>query len=317
MPEPQLTAHSRPARPAARSTGGLGPITVIKLGGSALVDDALKAAIARDVVRVRDEGLRPLIVHGGGPQISAELTRRGLANEFRAGLRVTTPDAMDVVRMVLVGQVQRDLVGLINRDVPLAVGVSGEDADTITAVRHRPEVGGEPVDIGRVGEIIKVDTALLDALLVQGFIPVVSPVARSAEDGFVHNVNADTAAAALAAALGARDLLMVTDVKGLYADWPHGDEIVSRLTAAQLEALLPHLTSGMLPKAEGCLRAVRGGVRSAHIVDGRVPHAVLTGALADKPLGTTIVPDGSSLRPRAERGTTHEHQRRHGERPRA
>ncbi|WBO65109.1 acetylglutamate kinase [Streptomyces camelliae] len=301
MSEPQLAVHGRPARPAARSAGGRGPITVIKLGGSALVDNELKAAIARDVVRARDEGLRPLVVHGGGPQISAELARRGLANEFRAGLRVTTPGAMDVVRMVLVGQVQRELVGLINRDGPLAVGISGEDADTITAVRHRPEAGGEPVDIGRVGEIVKVDTALLEALLGQGFIPVVSPVARSAEDGLVHNVNADTAAAAIAAGLGARDLLMVTDVKGLYADWPHDDEIVSRLTAAELEALLPRLTSGMLPKAEGCLRALRGGVRSARIVDGRVPHAVLTGALTDEPLGTTVVSDGCSSRPREDR----------------
>ncbi|MET9969041.1 acetylglutamate kinase [Streptomyces sp. NPDC006356] len=272
-------------------TVGQGQITVIKLGGHAMVDDAQKAAFAHDVVRARAAGFRPVVVHGGGPQISTELERRGLEGEFKAGLRVTTPQAMDVVRMVLAGQVQRELVGLINRHGPFAVGLTGEDADTITAVKHMPEIDGNPVDIGRVGEITSVSTTLIRSLLDDGHIPVVSSVARSAEDGHVYNVNADTAAAALATALGARELLLLTDVAGLYADWPHSDEVIDRLTATELEKLLPELATGMIPKMAGCLRAVRGGVATARIIDGRADHAVLTGMFTDARIGTTVVPD--------------------------
>lgn len=256
-----------------------------------MVDEAQKAAFAHDVVRARAAGIHPVVVHGGGPQISTELERRGVAGEFRAGLRVTTPQAMEVVRMVLVGQVQRELVGLINRHGPFAVGLTGEDADTITAVKHMPEIDGELVDIGRVGEITSVSTTLIRSLLDAGHIPVVSSVARSAEDGHVYNVNADTAAAALAVALGARELLLLTDVAGLYADWPHSEEVIDRLTATELEKLLPELASGMIPKMAGCLRAVRSGVTAARIIDGRAEHAVLTGMFTDAPFGTTVVPD--------------------------
>lgn len=269
-----------------------GRTVVVKFGGNAMVDDDLKASFAQDVVFLRRAGLRPVVVHGGGPQISAALDRHGLVSEFRAGLRVTTPEAMDVVRMVLAGRVQRELVGLLNRHGPLAVGLTGEDAHTLTATRHQPLVDGEPVDIGRVGEITAVDTGAVEALLADGRIPVVSSIARSKDDEHVYNVNADTAAAALAAALGAETLMVLTDVEGLYEDWPHSDEVVSRLTATELEELLPRLSSGMVPKMEGCLHAVRNGVRTARVIDGRVPHAILLEVFTDEGVGTMVVPDG-------------------------
>lgn len=264
---------------------------IVKLGGNAMVDDELKASFTHDVVRVRDAGFSPVVVHGGGPQISAELERYGLTSEFRAGLRVTTSPAMDVVRMVLAGRVQRELVGLINRHGPYAVGMTGEDANTITAVRHLPVVDGEPLDIGRVGEVSEVDTGVLNALLADGRIPVVSSVARSADDGHVYNVNADTAAAALATALGARELLLLTDVQGLYADWPDSEEVIGILTAAELEKLLPELTHGMVPKMRACLHTVRHGVPRARVLDGRVRHSLLTALLTDVTSGTTVVAD--------------------------
>ncbi|WP_327416918.1 acetylglutamate kinase [Streptomyces sp. NBC_01233] len=294
-----MTTRQHPALAKARSVGEALPwltrhqdrTVVIKLGGHAMVDEALTAAFARDVVFLRYAGLKPVIVHGGGPQIGAELERRGLASEFRAGLRVTSTPAMNVVRMVLAGQVQRELVGLINAYGPLAVGITGEDADTLTATRHVPWIDGEPVDIGRVGDISRVDTGAIEALLADGRIPVVSPVARSAEDGHVYNVNADTAAAALATALRAQELIMLTDVEGLYAGWPLSDEVIGRLTARELEKLLPELADGMVPKMTGCLHAVRGGVDMARVIDGRVPHAILLEMFADEGVGTVIVPD--------------------------
>ncbi|MFW6694859.1 acetylglutamate kinase [Streptomyces sp. MAR4 CNX-425] len=272
-----------------------GKVVVVKFGGNAMVDDDLKRAFAQDVVFLRHAGLRPVVVHGGGPQISAQLDRHGLASEFRAGLRVTTPEAMDVVRMVLAGRVQRELVGLLNEHGPFAVGLTGEDAHTITATRHRPLVDGAPVDIGRVGEVSAIDTGAIEALLADGRIPVVSSVARSADEtdaaGEVFNVNADTAAAALAAALGAETLMVLTDVEGLYENWPESDEVISRLTAGELELLLPGLASGMVPKMEGCLHAVRHGVHTARVIDGRVPHSILLEIFTDEGIGTMVVPD--------------------------
>lgn len=266
-----------------------GKTIVIKFGGNAMVDDALKAAFAQDVVFLRHAGLRPVVVHGGGPQITAQLDRLGLASEFRAGLRVTTPETMDVVRMVLAGQVQRELVGLLNRHGPLAVGMTGEDAHTMSAVKRFAEVGGERVDLGQVGEITSIDTGAIQALLDDGRIPVVSSIARGTDNGHVYNVNADTAAAALAAALGAETLMVLTDVEGLYADWPRSDEVISRLTVDELEKLLPDLSSGMVPKMEGCLYAVRHGVRTARVIDGRVQHSILLEIFTDEGIGTMVV----------------------------
>ncbi|UYQ65436.1 acetylglutamate kinase [Streptomyces peucetius] len=285
-----VAVAGRPAVEPPRPAQLRGRTVVIKFGGNAMGDDALQQAFARDVVELWHAGLRPVVVHGGGPQISRMLDRLGLEVRFEAGLRVTTPEAMDVVRMVLTGRVQRELVGAINAHGPFAVGMSGEDAHTMTAVRRTARVDGRPVDIGLVGDIVAVDPETVRALLDQGRIPVVSPVARGA-DGQVYNVNADLAASALAVALGAERLVVLTDVEGLYADWPHSTEVIERLTAAELDELLPGLASGMLPKMEGCLRAVRSGVGRADVLDGRVPHAVLNGILAEKSPGTTVVPD--------------------------
>ncbi|OIK23562.1 acetylglutamate kinase [Streptomyces malaysiense] len=279
------------ASATGRTVDALGEIAVIKLGGSTMVDDDLRRDFVRDVVRLHEAGLRPVVVHGGGPQISDELRRRSIASEFRNGLRVTSEEAMGVVRMVLTGVVQRELVGLINEHRPLAVGITGEDADMLVAARHRPEMDGGPVDIGRVGAVTHVAPQLLESLLADGLIPIVSSIARSAEDAHVYNVNADTVAAAIATALRASKLLLVTDVAGLYADWPHTEDVYERLTAKELERLLPGLSSGMLPKMRGCLEAVRGGVRSAHVVDGRDRDAILTTILTDRSVGTTVLPD--------------------------
>ncbi|MFJ5997479.1 acetylglutamate kinase [Streptomyces sp. NPDC092370] len=267
-----------------------GSVVVVKFGGNAMVDASLQRTFAQDIVELWHAGLRPVVVHGGGPQISAMLDRLGLETRFEAGLRVTTPETMDVVRMVLTGRVQRELVGHINAHGPFAVGLTGEDAHTMTAVRRPARVDGRTVDLGLVGDVVDVNPAMVRALLEQGHIPVVSPVARGT-DGQVYNVNADLAAAALAVALGAERLVMLTDVEGLYANWPHSTEVIGRLTARALDELLPGLASGMLPKMEGCLRAVRGGVRRAHVVDGRVPHAVLRSVLTEAGPGTTVVPD--------------------------
>lgn len=266
-----------------------GKTVVIKFGGNAMVDDALKRAFAQDVVFLRFAGLKPVIVHGGGPQISAHLDKLGLESTFAGGLRVTTPEAMDVVRMVLAGQVQREIVGLINEHGPFAVGMTGEDAHTMTAEKRHAVVDGELVDIGLVGDIVEVNPGAIAALLEDGRIPVVSSVARGA-DGHVYNVNADTAAAALAASLGAERLVVLTDVEGLYADWPNSDEVISRLDADELAALLPTLSSGMVPKMEACLRAVRAGVKAAHVLDGRVAHSLLLEVFTDEGIGTMVVP---------------------------
>jgi len=326
-----------------------GQIVVIKFGGNAMVDDALRAAFAQDVVFLRYAGLRPVVVHGGGPQINAQLTRLGMPTTFRAGLRVTTPETMDVVRMVLTGQVNREVVGLINQHGPFAVGMSGEDAHLLTARRAQANVDGELVDIGQVGEIEAVNPGAISALIADGRIPVISSVARS-ESGETLNVNADIAAAALAVTLGAAKLVVLTDVAGLYADWPgaqaatgqaatgqaatrpaatgpaatgqaatgpaatgqaatgqaatdaagQGDdaapavlpsEVISQLSATELAAMLPGLSDGMIPKMRACLTAVHGGVPQAHVLDGRLPHAVLLEIFTDSGIGTMVVPD--------------------------
>ena len=275
-----------------------GALVVVKYGGNAMTDDVLKAHFAADMVFLRTVGLRPVVVHGGGPQISAMLGRLGLTGEFRGGFRVTTAETMDVVRMVLVGQVGRELVGLINSHGPYAVGMSGEDAGLFTAVRRTVRIDGVETDLGLVGDVVAVNPSAVLDLLAAGRIPVISTVAPDA-DGVVHNVNADTAAAALAIALEAAKLVVLTDVEGLYAAWPDRGSLLSRITAAALERLMPELEAGMVPKMEGCLRAVRGGVAAAHVIDGRVPHAVLLEIVTSEGIGTMVVPD--PLPPRTSR----------------
>ncbi|QOC92550.1 acetylglutamate kinase [Micromonospora craniellae] len=266
-----------------------GSTVVVKYGGNAMVDPELQRAFAADMVFLRYVGLKPVVVHGGGPQISAMLGRLGIDSEFRGGLRVTTPEAMDVVRMVLVGQVGRELVGLINAHGPFAVGLSGEDAGLFTAVRRHAYVDGEPVDVGQVGDVESVDVSAVDDLIGAGRIPVISTVAPDVE-GVLHNLNADTAAAALAVALRARKLVVLTDVPGLYANWPDTTSLVSEIGTAELAELLPSLESGMVPKMEACLRAVSGGVPAAHVVDGRVAHSTLLEVFTSEGFGTMVIP---------------------------
>jgi acetylglutamate kinase len=270
----------------------VGRTMVIKYGGNAMVDDTLKAAFAQDIVFLRMVGVKPVVVHGGGPQISSMLRRLGIASEFRGGLRVTTPEAMDVVRMVLMGQVNRELVGLLNAHGPLAVGLSGEDAGLLTAERKGIELDGEEIDLGLVGEVTEVRPEAVLDLINAGRIPVVATVAPD-EDGQVHNVNADTAAGALAAALGAERLVVLTDVAGLYADWPNSTEVIRQLSAADLAAMLPSLAAGMIPKMEACLAAVRAGVPKATVIDGRVPHSLLLEIFTDEGIGTMVLGDSA------------------------
>lgn len=279
------------ALPALQSLAGA--TVVVKYGGNAMVDDTLKAAFAADMVFLRACGLHPVVVHGGGPQISAMLARLGLAGEFRGGFRVTTPEVMDIARMVLFGQVGRELVGLINAHGPYAVGLTGEDAHLFTATRRTVVVDGVDTDIGLVGDITAVNTSAVLDLVAAGRIPVVSTIAPD-RDGVVHNINADTAAGALAEALGASRLVMLTDVEGLYTDWPDRSSLVSQIDTDVLSELLPRLDAGMIPKMEACLRAVTGGVSAAHVIDGRVPHAVLAELLTSSSAGTTVVADSKA-----------------------
>ena len=290
-----------------------GKTVVIKFGGHAMADPDLCFAFAQDVVFLRYAGLRPVIVHGGGPQIDLHLDRLGVPSIFRAGLRVTTQETMDVVRMVLTGSVNRDLVGLINRHGPFAMGMSGEDANLLTAARAQATVDGEAVDLGQVGRIEAVDPGAVRALIADGRIPVISSVARGSA-GEIYNVNADTAAGAIAVALGAEKLILLTDVAGLYADWPppggtgaggadageagSGEagsgapaQVISTLSVSALAAMLPGLSEGMIPKMEACVAAVRGGVPRAHVLDGRLPHAVLLEIFTDSGIGTMVLPD--------------------------
>lgn len=264
-------------------------IVVVKYGGNAMTDDRLKAAFADDMVFLRNAGIHPVVVHGGGPQISAMLKRLGIAGEFKGGFRVTTPEVLEVARMVLFGQVGRELVNLINAHGPYAVGITGEDAQLFTAVRRGVTLDGVATDIGLVGDVEHVNTAAVLDLIAAGRIPVISTIAPDI-DGVVHNINADTAAAAVAQALGAEKLLMLTDVEGLYTRWPDPNSLVSQIDTEMLTELLPNLETGMIPKIEACLRAVEGGVPSAHVIDGRVEHCVLVELFTDEGTGTKVVP---------------------------
>lgn len=275
-----------------------GAIVVVKYGGNAMVRGDLKEAFAQDVAFLRYAGLRPVVVHGGGPQIGAMLARLGIESEFRGGLRVTTPEAMEVVRMVLVGQVGRELVGLLNQHGPIAVGLSGEDAHLLGARRRGTLVDGSVVDLGLVGDVEEVDPSAVLDILDAGRVPVVSTIARDLDDPTqVLNVNADSAAAALAVALRARKLVMLTDVEGVYADWPDRDSLLAELPVGRARAMLATIDAGMAPKLEACIRAIDGDVRQAHVIDGRRSHSVLLEVFTDSGIGTMVLPDAPEPAP--------------------
>lgn len=269
-----------------------GQTIVVKYGGNAMVNDELKQAFVHDIMFFHHVGLKPVVVHGGGPQINSMLKRLGIESEFRGGLRVTTPEAMEVVRMVLAGQVQRELVSLINQDAPYAVGMSGEDAGLLKGRKRYIDIDGQKVDLGQVGDVHEVNPASLHDLIDNGRIPVVSTIAMDIEGDGILNVNADTAAAAIASALGANKLLMLTDVEGLYLDWPNKDSLVSEINASELAELLPKLDAGMKPKMEAALHAIDAGVQAAHIIDGRMAHSMLLEIFTDAGVGTRVTKVG-------------------------
>ncbi|MGP9746630.1 acetylglutamate kinase [Brachybacterium sp. AOP29-B2-41] len=270
-----------------------GRIVVVKYGGNAMVDEELRRGFAADIVFMRLAGIRVVVVHGGGPQINAMLERVGKESTFRGGLRVTDAETMDIARMVLVGQVGRELVGLINHHGPFAIGMSGEDARLFTATRRGTVVDGEDVDLGHVGAVGAVNIDAISDLLENGRIPVISSIAPEVDahgnpTGDVLNINADLAAAALAEGLDAEKLVMLTDVEGLYRDWPDRASLIPEISASELREMLPGLTAGMIPKAEALLGAVDAGVRTAAMIDGRIEHAVLLEVFTTKGVGTMV-----------------------------
>lgn len=263
-------------------------IIVVKFGGNAMVDDELKRAFAEDMVYLALAGVKPVVVHGGGPQITAELKRRGIPSEFRGGYRVTTEESMPIVRDVLVTTVAGELVSLINAHGDFATATPGDEHGLFTGTRRGATVDGQLVDVGLVGDVTAVDPTSVTAVLAEGRIPVVSTVATGA-DGLL-NVNADSAAASLAVALGAAKLVILTDVAGLYSDWPNRESLVSVITTGELAELLPSLESGMIPKMAACLEAVVGGVPKAAIIDGREQHSILLEVFTQSGIGTEVVP---------------------------
>jgi acetylglutamate kinase len=266
-----------------------GRIVVVKFGGNAMVDPVLATTFAEDIVLMRSVGLRPVVVHGGGPQISDLMERLGKVPEFRDGHRVTDAETVDIARMVLVGKVNREIVSAINVHGPLAVGVSGEDAGLILAGARHP-------DLGFVGDVHAVNPALLERLLAEELIPVVSTIGADAS-GQAYNINADTVAGALAESLGAEKVIYLTDVEGLLADLADPASLISRIDAKALRVMVDDgtLTGGMIPKIAACLRAVEGGVGSAHLLDGRLPHVVLLELFSDAGVGTMITKETSTL----------------------
>jgi acetylglutamate kinase len=259
-----------------------GRVVVVKYGGNAMVDPELATSFAQDVVLMHSVGLRPVVVHGGGPQISALMERLGKVPEFRDGQRVTDAETVDIARMVLVGKVNRDIVAAINLHGPIAVGVSGEDAGLILATARNPE-------LGFVGDVADVNPSILQRLLAEDLIPVVSTIGADAS-GQAYNINADAVAGAVAEALSAEKVIYLTDVEGLLADRDDPTSLVSHIEAKELAALVDDgaLTGGMIPKIAACLHAVHGGVGSAHLLDGRLPHVVLLELFSDEGIGTMI-----------------------------
>ncbi|RLP76133.1 acetylglutamate kinase [Mycetocola tolaasinivorans] len=267
-----------------------GAIVVIKFGGNAMISPELAAAFAEDMVFLHHAGLRPVVVHGGGPQISAGLAEKGIASEFRGGYRYTSDEAIGVVRDVLRNRVNRSLVNDINQHGNIARSLSGEQANLFGGRTRGVMIDGELQDLGRVGDILEVDpSAVLDALDA-GRIPVITSIAYDLDDPErLLNVNADSAAAAIAIALNADKLLVLTDVAGLYSDWPNRDSLVSVISTAELRELLPELESGMIPKMNACLDAVDNGVRNAAIIDGRIEHSILLEVFTQSGIGTQVV----------------------------
>ena len=266
-----------------------GKVVVIKFGGNAMVDEQLTKAFAEDMAYLRFVGIKPVVVHGGGPQITARLAELGIETEFRSGLRVTSPEVMQVVRDVLRNQISAQLAKLVEDAGAKTLVLSGEDSNLFRAEQTTKDQAGNPLDVGLVGEVTQVNPRIVLEALAAGVVPIVSTVAPGA-DGSLLNVNADLAAASLAVALGAEKLLLLTDVAGLYSNWPNKDSLISEIRVAELTELLPQLESGMIPKMQACLNALAGGVPRAHIIDGRAPHSILLEIFTSSGVGTLVLP---------------------------
>lgn len=262
-------------------------VLVVKFGGNAMVDDSLKLAFAQDIAYLRYVGIKPVVVHGGGPQITARLAELGIESEFRGGLRVTDEKVISVVQDVLRNQIGSELAELISSAGAKARVLSGEDENLFKAVQVKAETKEGLVDVGLVGEVRSVNPRVVLQAIEQSVVPVISTVAPTT-DGQLLNVNADLAAASLAVALGAEKLLVLTDVPGLYSDWPNRSSLISSITAEELRKLMPSLESGMIPKMQACLQAVEGGVPKAHIIDGRQPHSILLEVFTKSGVGTQV-----------------------------
>lgn len=264
-----------------------GRIVVVKFGGNAMVDDALQTAFAQDMAYLRFVGIKPVVVHGGGPQITARLQELGIQSEFRHGYRYTDEQTIGVVRDVLRNQVSKQLAELIEVSGAQTVVLSGEDDNLFRAEKVTASTPEGEVDLGLVGEVRTVNPRSVLQAIDAGKIPVISTVAPTVM-GELLNVNADLAAASLAVALGAEKLMVLTDVPGLYANWPNLDSLISEISAAELRLLIPNLESGMIPKMQACLEAVEGGVPKAHIIDGRQPHSILLEIFTESGVGTQV-----------------------------
>ena len=262
-----------------------GATVVVKFGGNAMVDDDLAASFAADIVLLHAVGIRPVVVHGGGPQISELMARLGKTPEFREGQRVTDAETLEIVRMVLVGKVGRDIVSSINVHGPLAVGLSGEDAGLIAAEARHP-------DLGFIGDVVSVNPAIVERLLAENLIPVVSTIG-SDPSGQAYNINADAVAGAVAGAIGAEKVLYLTDVPGVLTDLDDPSSLITELTPSAIRTLIDDGTvaGGMIPKTEACVDALARGAGAAHLLDGRVPHALLLEIFTDAGIGTMVVPD--------------------------
>ncbi|GBE23919.1 MAG TPA: acetylglutamate kinase [Actinobacteria bacterium] len=265
-----------------------GTTVVIKYGGSAMTDPSLRESFADDIAMLHYVGIDPVIVHGGGPHISRALEQRGIESKWMNGLRVTDDETISVVQATLIGEVNPDIVRLMNTHGAVATGVNGLDANLFIAEQIDPS-------LGHVGRVKEVNTSLIEGLQSQGYVPIVAPLARGTS-GDVMNVNADTAAAALATALGATKLVYLTDVEGLYEDLGREDSLISRITVDSLETMLEStsVTAGMLPKLQSCVDALRGGVEMAHILDGRVQHAVLLEVFTPEGIGTMVTQEDTT-----------------------
>ena len=264
-----------------------GRIVVVKFGGNAMVDEALQTAFAQDMAYLRFVGIKPVVVHGGGPQITARLSELGITSEFRHGFRYTDEQTIGVVRDVLRNQVSKHLAELIEASGASTVVLSGEDDNLFRAEKVTASTPDGEVDLGLVGEVRTVNPRSVLQAIEAGKIPVISTVAPTVF-GELLNVNADLAASSLAVALGAEKLMVLTDVPGLYANWPNLDSLVSEITVSELRLLIPSLESGMIPKMQACLEAVEGGVPKAHIIDGRQPHSVLLEIFTESGVGTQV-----------------------------